>query len=178
MGNLYALTLHQPWACWISAGIKTLENRDWAPPPWMIGKPLAIHAGKTFDAEGEAWIRERFPHLVWPTSEYRRTSAIVAVVQVTAVIQPRHSQSLVVAPGVTPYDQLVRDGKANSADHQWWAGEHGWVLREAVRLPHPVPCGGKQKLWRVPEDVLPHVRTQFAEGRSLQRQKKEPAAHA
>jgi len=41
-----AITLWQPWASFIAVGIKPFETRDWAPPKWLIGKRIAIHAAK------------------------------------------------------------------------------------------------------------------------------------
>ena len=41
-----ALTLHQPWATLIAAGVKTMETRSWGPPESLIGHRIALHAGK------------------------------------------------------------------------------------------------------------------------------------
>ena len=43
-----AITIQQPWASLIMAGIKTVENRTWATS--HRGR-LAIHAGRKFDDE-------------------------------------------------------------------------------------------------------------------------------
>jgi hypothetical protein len=40
-----AITVRQPWAALIAAGAKRTENRNWRSES-IIGKPLAIHAGK------------------------------------------------------------------------------------------------------------------------------------
>ena len=40
---MYALTIHQPWAWAIMAGIKRVENRTWRT---SHRGPLVIHAGK------------------------------------------------------------------------------------------------------------------------------------
>lgn len=45
--TINCLTLHQPWASLIAVGAKPFETRSWAPHPPMIGRPIAIHAGKT-----------------------------------------------------------------------------------------------------------------------------------
>ena len=41
-----ALTLHQPWATLIAAGVKTTETRSWRPPRSLTGHRIALHAGK------------------------------------------------------------------------------------------------------------------------------------
>jgi hypothetical protein len=43
---MYAISLHQPWASFIAHGLKGFETRSWAPPRWLIGKRIAIHAAK------------------------------------------------------------------------------------------------------------------------------------
>lgn len=43
-----ALTIRQPFASAIMAGVKPVENRTWAPASQFIGERLYIHAGKTF----------------------------------------------------------------------------------------------------------------------------------
>lgn len=46
-----ALTIKQPWATLIAAGIKDVENRSW---PTSYRGPLLIHAGKAFDHDWNA----------------------------------------------------------------------------------------------------------------------------
>jgi predicted transcriptional regulator len=41
-----ALTVRQPWAGLIVAGVKAVENRTWRPPADVIGERIAIHAGR------------------------------------------------------------------------------------------------------------------------------------
>ena len=43
---MHAITLHQPWASLIALGIKTVETRSWPAPARLVGRTIAIHAGK------------------------------------------------------------------------------------------------------------------------------------
>ena len=43
---MYAITLHQPWTSLIALGVKTVETRSWPAPARLVGKTIAIHAGK------------------------------------------------------------------------------------------------------------------------------------
>ena len=43
---VYAITLHQPWASLIALGIKTVETRSWPAPARLVGRRIAVHAGK------------------------------------------------------------------------------------------------------------------------------------
>ena len=51
---MHALTLIQPWATAIMQFGKDIENRPWAPWPDVIGKRIAIHAGKKVDTS-DTW---------------------------------------------------------------------------------------------------------------------------
>ena len=42
---MLALTVKQPFAWAIVAGVKDVENRSWRPPRGLIGKRIWIHAG-------------------------------------------------------------------------------------------------------------------------------------
>jgi len=35
----------------------------------------------------------------------------------------------------------------------WFVGDYGFVMRDPVLLPEPVPCRGYQKFWMVPDDL-------------------------
>src|SRR5206468_872693 len=48
----YALSVKQPWAALLAAGVKTVEVRTW--PTGRRGR-LLIHAGKVPDERPEAW---------------------------------------------------------------------------------------------------------------------------
>ena len=45
MRKLRALTLWQPWATLVVAGVKPFEFRGWPAPKWIWGERIAIHAG-------------------------------------------------------------------------------------------------------------------------------------
>lgn len=46
-----AISLWQPWASLIAAGVKPFETRHWAPPRELIGTTIAIHATKKIDKD-------------------------------------------------------------------------------------------------------------------------------
>jgi len=132
---LYALTIKQPWAWAILHAGKRIENREWAPPRAMIGKHLAIHTAKTFDEDGYRWLFKRNLISVPFPPEVRTLGAVVGV--------------------------AVLDSVVTESDNQWFQGHFGWVLRDVVVLPMPVPCRGALKLWTLPEDVQIEVLSQI-----------------
>ena len=48
-----AVSLWQPYASLIAAGVKPWETRDFAPPQRLLGKRIAIHAAKRVPRRGE-----------------------------------------------------------------------------------------------------------------------------
>jgi hypothetical protein len=144
---LYALTLWQPWADLIVDGLKPVENRPWAPPSWLLGKPFAIHAGRTYDRECEAaCFAGRFsPDGTTPiavSSEGAR-GAIIGIATLDRVEWRR--------PLLEP-----------SSESPWFFGPCGWWLRDVTRI-RPVPCRGFQKLWKVEGETLDLVREAYRE---------------
>ncbi len=130
---LLALTLWRPWPWSILYGPKRVENRPWKPPARIVGKYLALHAGKTWDDEGLGFIKDLVPDV--PRSSDAHPLGIVGVVRVT---------------GFRATTDLDPD--------EWAFGPYAWTLDEIVALPEPVPCKGAQGLWPVPLDVLARVR--------------------
>ena len=58
-----ALTIRQPWASLIAAGMKTIETRGWSTRYWG---PLLIHAGKTKPVSLPGYVLARPEHgLPW-----------------------------------------------------------------------------------------------------------------
>lgn len=138
-----ALTLWQPWAWAICHLKKDVENRAWRPPDNLIGKRLAIHAGKRLDEQAASDIRvmvRASSMLGLPDVPHEFThGAIVATVRLAGFFDPENEPV----------------GWHNK-------GSYGWFLDELIVLPEPVPCRGAQGLWNVPQDVLDKIRDQLA----------------
>ncbi len=56
----FALSVKQPWAALLAAGVKSVEVRTW---PTTRRGPLLIHAGKVPDDRPEAWAWVTTPEL-------------------------------------------------------------------------------------------------------------------
>lgn len=129
----WGLTLWRPWpAIMLPPGPKTIENRPWEPPPWVIGKRIAIHAGEKFDEPG--WLNaqrilERCGQadLILGIAERMGTKGIVGTAIVAGCMKP-----------------------IDDDDPPWLFGPFGWVLEDLQALQVAVPCKGAQKLWAIP----------------------------
>lgn len=113
------LSILQPWAWLIVHGHKAIENRKWTT---SYRGDLLIHAGKGFDPEGYAWVRDEFPSIALPhTGDFQRGGIVGQAVLLD-----------VVAFSLSP----------------WFFGPFGWVLSGARPRPF-VPLRGQLGLFTV-----------------------------
>jgi hypothetical protein len=150
MGHVRALTLTQPWAGLVAAGIKKVENR----PRHMIkrdaiGTRFAIHASREIDRDVYRRIFETAPDLneapdpTWSPCASERTPWYRLSRITSAVI------------AVATLDRVVHSCVAIDLGDQrrWFFGPIGYVLRDVRALAAPVPCRGFQGFWTLPDDV-------------------------
>ena len=136
--RIRAITLDQPWASLIAAGAKLIETRHWPPPKVAIGKPLAIHAGKTRRAMDESAPDDAFNQAVtrilgdnWQATI--PTGAVVAIATLRAGM-PTGPQSKLPEGN----ELLFGDYRPN----RWM-----WMLADVKALETPVPARGFQRVW-------------------------------
>jgi hypothetical protein len=122
-----ALTVRQPYAHLIAAGIKRIENRTWETPHRGA---LAIHAAlgrHPLDADDVGTLTQL--GITIPAElDY---GAIIAIVNVVECIE---------------IDDLPDDLAADPFAFGPWC----WILADA-RLVAPISCRGKLRLWNAPE---------------------------
>lgn len=119
------LSIKQPWAWAIIHGGKPVENRSY---PRKYRGPLLIHAGKTFDHNGYAWMIENkgilgldIPNLGFPET-YFKVGGIIGKVDMVDC--------------VTRYDS------------EWFFGKYGFVFKNPEPLPFQ-PCRGQLGIFDV-----------------------------
>lgn len=183
---LPALTVHQPWSWLIAEGVKPVENRTWPPPPNVNGHHLAIHAGRTVEENSyramaaelagrprpALWTGRTAPRL--PAPQELVIGAIEAVVRVAGAIYTEgaaHGPHLRVLQILQPLEgpQLAQERAEELARDCYAFGPWLWVLEDAVRLRHPIPCRGAQKIWIVPDHQADLVRAGWRETRTKER---------
>jgi hypothetical protein len=131
-----AITLKNPWAHLIAHHGKNVENRKWMPPEHVDA--LLIHAGKAWDEVGWQRLARADLTAVQP-------SAVVAVARVAR----------------TCATSRWIDGIDCSCGEWAMPGQCHWRLTWINPLPDPVPCVGRQGLWRPPAGVLAAVSAQI-----------------
>ncbi|MEU0943217.1 hypothetical protein ABZ379_10525 [Streptomyces canus] len=131
MTDVRALTVRQPWAALIAAGLKPVENRSWPVPAGFDG-PLLIHAGSKDDADG------------WAVPGVRE-----------ALGAPDLGRGLVYGALVAVVERVTCHRCAECCSDRW--GEPGafhWTLEGITALPEPIVATGRLSLWRPDEEAV------------------------
>lgn len=117
--EFYALSVKQPWAALLAAGVKTVEVRTWSTE--RRGKIL-IHASKVPDPRPEAWAWVTTPEL---TTAAELVGGIVGVAELTDCLR------------YPTKPKFVADRGRHLNDPEWWVetGLYGFAFRDARPLP-------------------------------------------
>lgn len=166
--TLRALTVHQPWASLIAAGVKRMENRGWRPRPAELsaGHWLAIHAGK-YTTRGGAGL----DHWHVAASVYAERRALIGPVPMLdafEAIPPNERDGArgdAYVRGAVPYGAVIAlvrfVGVCRASRDPWFGGPWGWVLSDATPLPEPFLCRGQQGLWTLDGDAIAAARAAY-----------------
>lgn len=121
-----ALSLRQPFAWAILHAGKTIENRTWAT---RYRGRIRIHAAKTWDDDGEAWLVHAgiLAPNYFVCRDRGELGAYVGEVTVTNCI---------------PYDAPLA-----AAENPWAFGPWCWVLADPAAYPEPIPGRGYPSLY-------------------------------
>lgn len=158
-----AITLWRPWSDAIIHGPKRIENRTWAPPRALLGHTIAIHSGKTWDADIGCGLRAMGSGWSPPMENAQSPQGVIGVARLVGFIDDAQG----VAWGrAEPSSLLVRclretaqwDARiAPRLADPWWMGPVGWIFDEPLALTTPIACRGAQGLWTVPADVARQI---------------------
>lgn len=113
------LSIRQPWAWLIAQGFKDVENRSWAT---TVRGQILIHAGKAFDKEGYAWVKQEFPQIPLPTPAEFEFGGVVGCADLVDCVPP---------------DSDI----AGRIDSPWYFGQYGFQLANASPLPFVAIAG-------------------------------------
>jgi hypothetical protein len=159
-----SLSLWQPWASLVVAGVKTIETRSWATD---YRGPLAIHAAKLSYMELvsivgptsylHAPLRDAgLPNIMdVPRGVILGTAELVGCYRVESFAISSDNRT---RPILKVNDGLLRgltDLELSLGD--FTPGRFGWMLTNPVQFGVPIPCRGHQRLWEWSEPSLPAV---------------------
>lgn len=165
MTDLRALTFWRPWPDAILRGGKNCENRPAPPPKNLLGKTIALHAGKRYEL-GD-W---EYPILWMPPSKEDSPEGIVGTAKILGAIWVRDGfpNTYFVPPG-TYEDELNSlierlrglPGHNQRLGSPWFSGPVGILLDDVIAID-PVPCKGAMGYWRVPPTIAAEVLSRAA----------------
>lgn len=140
-----AISLWQPWASAIPAGLKTIETRSWST---AYRGPIAIHAAKRWTWQEKQFWMDRVPRAARPTASdaFRALGIVNAEDLPLGCIVATCEVYDCVSTNDDPQTRCPEYPVALS-DHEW--GNFGpnrfaWFLRNIKPLAKPCPCIGRQ----------------------------------
>lgn len=136
-----ALTVRQPWAWLIAAGLKDIENRDWKLPAAAIGIEIALHASKAVD-RGE--VADVFADL-------RRTKRVPRPPRITLADLEAQAGCIL---GLVTFS-----GATEHSDSPWFVGRYGWQIASVRQFAKPIPARGALGFWTLGAELEAQVRT-------------------
>lgn len=128
-----ALSIRQPWAWLIAAGIKDVENRTWK--SHFQGR-LYIHASSAVDPK-ESW-----------QARLSIMTALMTTAEMKRIYDAEFTRGAIIGE-VTMSDCCFRFGDMNDNIYSKWheVGYYGFYLTDPVLYDKPIPCRGARKFF-------------------------------
>lgn len=165
--------------CRIARGERIAIHASARPSPQWVGRLFATETSadadvvNALDSAGVGWSEPDDDGYSVPLLDWLPTSAIILTARVIDALPIR-------APGGTPVPErfILSDGRwlhrlefdephspATRFDHisgqlpygHWEPGGWAWELDDVEPLAEPIPCRGRQGVWRLPEDVAEEI---------------------
>jgi hypothetical protein len=144
MTALPVISLWQPWASLIFAGVKKHETRGFEPPLKYVGGYIGIHATAKFPAAKH--ISEELHELCLDTfgRSYNYTLPLGAVLGAARLSGALPTGA---APPASLADYIAGD---------WTPGRFAWPLSDIIKFPAAIPAKGKQGWWKLEIPSVSH----------------------
>jgi hypothetical protein len=142
------LTLTQPWASLVAAGMKKWETRSWST---KYRGPLAIHAAKGYPRDARQFAFQLFFHSLKDGSGFDPKHPLLSRGFAEALIASEHLPRGVVLCTCMLIDCIPTDNAAPTNQEEYLGdygpGRFAWRLDNVQRLPDHVPARGRLGLW-------------------------------
>ena len=147
---MIAISVKQPWAYLLCAGIKGIENRTWELPEKYKGKRVLIHASAKTDKE---------PYMLFDDAQIEAIGY-----DIMDVVASYHANSAII--GSVVFTDCVINHQSVWAEktHMAKLGEHelpsclyhpykpiyNWVASDPILFDKPIAAKGKLSFWNYP----------------------------
>lgn len=152
----FALTIHQPWAWAITAGLKRFENRTWRPPHKVIGKRIWIHASQRIDGDGVRFVESQ--RLAVPKD--LPMGALIGTAVVTGFLKEEPPTIELPTDRDFTFQEMGEAAIGRVLKRwpdPWLFGPYGWLLEDALTLTAPIFCRGFQNVWTLAPETQRHI---------------------
>lgn len=136
-----ALSIKQPWAWLICAGIKDIENRD-----WFIGRKPAL--GGYFKDRVIELPQRIYVHAGKIPEKYSEELIKYLCARGLSVIQTLMLYSGQIARGAIIGEVTITECVTKS-DSRWFVGKYGFVLKDPMLYDKPIPYRGQLGFFKV-----------------------------
>jgi len=134
MRNFAVITLHQPWASLIAFGHKTVEVRSHRQFAGLVGRRIAIHAGRKIIGLGWEYYRRCDGRALRPVRDFLDAPGALP------------SGAVVCTAYVQAFAPLGAGWNAQALCDVW-PGDYGLLLRDVRPVDPPIPARGRQGVW-------------------------------
>lgn len=176
---MLAISLWQPWASLLVSGCKLAETRSWFPPEALRGRWVAVHGAATrvprprlvdlvLKLEGVEGPRakEAARRVRAEAHSDLARGAVVGLVRFSAFYEvlwlDREKREVTVVEHAQGWNMSARIkhtvSEAELLLGDWSVGRKLWFVEETIKLPEPVACRGRPRVFRLPQDVSAQVR--------------------
>jgi hypothetical protein len=143
---IYAVSIRQPFASLILAGVKRYEARSWHPKSfgWLL-----LHASGNYgtchgESQESPYLSKAFQKANLPHDRKAWSrSAIIGAFEVTGILNPPFKPR-----------QFTKIDEATCGDNP----DLLWKIGERIAFPSPIHCHGKLNLFLPPDSVLAEVK--------------------
>jgi len=147
------ISLWQPHPTYIMLGVKPYETRSWAPPRYLIGQRIAIHAAKSLEDLTE--LAEYLVDVKNGCDEEEGYEALLAPLRLAGFKSLGDLPRGCIIGSAILQSSVRTETLSNPGPFgDFSTGRFAWHMVDPIALPEPMLFRGKQGFFEVPDSVF------------------------